>query len=155
MQKSYNNIFNINTRFVKTDLIDLDLDEIYDKIVPVFGGIELVSINGKNKQSNQLSEKNKRNIDKKSKRKGKYKTTFFANCIGIAFPEWHLKLFKNGSMNAICFPDEETFEKGIKVLFDIIKDMGYDPYIVSQKDILKKNSSIIIPSNENRIEIYL
>lgn len=151
MQKSHNVVLNMNTRQVRLNLFGLDLDKIYDEITPLYCGIEIVTMNEKNKHSDKLSEKNEQ-IIKRIKPKDK---KFFLKCIGIRFSEWGLRLFRNGCINAICFPDEETYEKDMKILFDVLKDIGYDLHVISQKDILKKNSPIITTPNENRIKIYL
>ena len=130
-------ILNMDARRVHLNLSDLDLEAIYDSITPECGVIEVVKMNGKIKHSENISEKNTRYVVMKIK--NKQNKQFFHHCIGIYFPTWCLKLFTNGSINAIYFPDEETYENDMSVLFDVLKQQNHAPYVVSQKDILQKN----------------
>ena len=128
-------MLNMNTRIVKTNLSDIDLDELYDKTDVSFGRIEMVETDGKEKHSEKMHERNNHLVERKKKRKNK---NFFIACVGFTFPEHGLKLFKNGNINIIAFPNETTFEKNIKILFDLLESLGYKPEITESKDILRK-----------------
>ena len=125
----------MNTRQVRLNLSEYDLNKIYNAINPVAGQVEMVKMEEKaDKQCDNMSEKNIRLAN------GRKTARFFVNCIGIYFSTWSLKLFRNGTINAICFPDEATYENDMDLLFDILKSCDYAPYVVSQKDILTKNA---------------
>ncbi len=120
----------MNTRQVRLNLSEWNLDRIYNAINPMTGQVEMVRMDGLTKQCDNMSEKNTRLAN------GRKTDRFFVNCIGIYFPTWSLKLFRNGTINAICFPDEHDME----LLFDILKSCDYAPYVVSQRDILTKKA---------------
>ncbi len=81
-------MLNMNTRIVKTNLSDIDLDELYDKTDVSFGRIEMVETDGKEKHSEKMHERNNHLVER---RKNK---NFFITCVGFTFSEHGLKLFK-------------------------------------------------------------
>lgn len=122
----------LHNRTIRTNLRNIDLEEIYDKTEVSFGGIETIRMNEKEERySEQLHERNRQGVER---RRGRENRIFFINCVGFSFPEHSGKLFANGNIQMVCIPDEATYDKNLKLLFDLLETLGYEPKITEVTD---------------------
>ncbi len=142
---------NLHNRTIRTNLSNIDLEEIYDTTEVSFGGIETIRMNGKEERcSEQLHERNRQGVERRREMESQ---KFFINCVGFAFPENSAKLFANGNIQMVCIPDEATYDKNIQIVFDLLKGLGYEPKITEVKDIYLPRYEPKTTEEDNEVDI--
>ena len=102
------------TLIIKTNINNLDLDEVYDRTLVSSDGIQIVKHGYNVKHSDSLSPRNIKSLDKQRKSKG------FNNCLQFSFENQSIKLFKNGSIQLTGKYDALITDYNINRILDII-----------------------------------
>lgn len=117
---------------VEINLINLDLQKIYDYTKVEYGIIEMVILRTKDiilkKCAENMSCKNKIIMTKEF-------PLGFCLYITFYFPGYCVKLADNGMIFEDC-PDEDTFDKDLEKLFEILKKLDCKPAIINKKEIM-------------------